>query len=277
VRIGIMTDVFQRSTLEEMLDAIVAHAISSVQFSLTNLGMPYLPESIDRELCDRIRNAMAARRITMAAVSGTFNMIHPDRQQRGDGLRRLRVLASACDLLGTSTITLCTGTRDPNSMWRSHPQNDSSEAWDDLAVSMEAACRIADEQGVTIAFEPEVSNVVDSAQKARRLLDQMQSPHLKLIMDPANIFHRGELARMREILDEAFDLLGDDIALAHAKDLSEDGEAGHEAAGEGLLDYDQYLSLLSNAAPEVPLILHGLSEAQVPGCIAFLNQKLDRI
>jgi sugar phosphate isomerase/epimerase len=159
-------------------------------------------------------------------------------------------------------------------MWRRHPENDSREAWEDLVSSIGAACRIAEENGVTIAFEPEVSNVIDSAQKARRLLDQMQSLHLKVVIDPANIFHKGELPRMREILDEAFALLGDDIVLAHAKDLNEDGEAGHEAAGEGLLDYDRYVSLLSNAAPEVPLILHGLSEAQVPGCIAFLKEKL---
>lgn len=274
MQIGIMTDVFARLTLEDMLDAIASHGIHPVQFSLTNLGLPYLPDPIDPELCDRICSETAARGITMAAVSGTFNMIHPDVQRREEGLRRLGVLAAACDQLGTSTITLCTGTRDPDSMWRRHPENDSPEAWKDLVSSIEVACRIAEENAVTIAFEPEVSNVIDSAQKARRLLDQMQSTHLKVVIDPANIFHTGELPRMREILDEAFSLLGNDIALAHAKDLSRDGEAGHEAAGEGLLDYDQYVSLLSEAAPEVPLILHGLSEAQVPGCIAFLEEKL---
>jgi hypothetical protein len=30
---------------------------------------------------------------------------------------------------------------------------------------------------------------------------------------------------MRKVLDEAFELLGSDIALAHAKDLDKDGEA----------------------------------------------------
>ena len=55
-------------------------------------------------------------------------------------------------------------------------------------------------------------------------------------MDGANIFHAGELPRMREILDEAFALLGEHIAFAHAKDLDRDGEAGHLAAGKGLLD-----------------------------------------
>jgi sugar phosphate isomerase/epimerase len=274
MQIGIMARTFVRPTLEETLDAVVNHEIHSIQFSFTCAGLPELPDHIDAGLCDRIRREMDARKITMAAVSGTFNMIDPDLQKRRDGLRRLRELVSACDELGTSVITLCTGTRDPQSMWRRHPENDSPEAWADLAVSMREALQMAETNGITLAFEPEVSNVVDSANKGRRLLDQMQSPYLKVVMDPANIFHKGELPRMREIIDEAFALLGGDIVIGHAKDLDHDGDAGHIAAGKGLLDYDQYLSLLSSVGFNVPLILHGLSEAQVDDCVAFLREKI---
>jgi sugar phosphate isomerase/epimerase len=52
--------------------------------------------------------------------------------------------------------------------------------------------------------------------------------------------------------------------------------AGHEAAGHGKLDYDRYLSLLYAYGFRGPLLLHGLSEAQVPGCVAFLRDKLAR-
>jgi sugar phosphate isomerase/epimerase len=82
---------------------------------------------------------------------------------------------------------------------------------------------------------------------------------------------------MREILDEAFELLGDHIVIAHAKDLSQDGEAGHEAAGTGRLDYDQYLSLLAKAGFDGPLILHSLNESQVDQSVAFLRRKLETI
>lgn len=119
--------------------------------------------------------------------------------------------------------------------------------------------------------------MIDSAVKARRILDQMQSPHLKVVMDPANIFHKGELPRMQEIIDEAFELLGEDIAIGHAKDLDHDGDAGHLAAGKGLLDYHQYLSLLSKVDFDVPLILHGLSEAEVDGCVDFLKSVMKEI
>jgi sugar phosphate isomerase/epimerase len=204
-------------------------------------------------------------------------MSHPDPDHRRAGLRRLRVLAAACEPLGTSKIHLCTGTRDPNSMWRRHADNNSPEAWSDMVSCVRQASDIARQAGIILAFEPEVNNVVNSAKKARQLMDEIGSSHLKVTMDAANIFQKGDLARMSEVLDEAFALIGKDIVLAHAKDLNQDGDAGHEAAGHGKLDYDRYLSLLHKYGFRGPLLLHGLGEAQIPGCVAFLRDKLARV
>ena len=274
MKIGIFSRTFVRPTLEEVLDVVSSYAFDAVQFGMECAGVPDMPDHIEDALCDRIREAMTARRIDMAALSGTFNMIHPDMQERDRGMRSLRVLAAACRRLDTSIITLCTGTRDPGYMWRRHPENDSAEAWAALVTSMEQAVRIAEEHRVTLAFEPEVNNVVDSAEKARRLLDEIGSPHLKIVIDGANLFHTGELARMHEILDHAFEILGEDIVMAHAKDLNRDGDAGHIAAGTGLLDYDHYTGLLRDMEFTGALILHSLEEAQVEESLAFVRGKL---
>ena len=109
--------------------------------------------------------------------------------------------------------------------------------------------------------------------KARRLLDEIASPHLKVTIDPANMFPAGELPRMREILDEAFALVGKDIVLAHAKDLDHDGDAGHLAAGQGKLDYDRYLSVLRTHAVPRAAVAPWAKRREVPGCVAFLRQK----
>lgn len=143
-----------------------------------------------------------------------------------------------------------------------------------MVTCVRSAVDLAKQTGVVLGFEPEVNNVVDSAQKARRLLDEIGSPNLKVTMDAANLFHAGELPRMKDILDEAFALVGKDIVMAQAKDLDHDGDAGHKAAGQGKLDYSRYLSLLHAYGFKGPLLLHGLSEAQVPGCIAFLRDKM---
>jgi len=272
--IGIFTKTFARPTLGAVLDAVAGQELHAVQFNMSCAGVEEMPDTIEPALIATIRQEMTARGITMSAISGTFNMIHPDMAERQAGLRRLRTLAAACTGLGTSVITLCTGTRNTQSMWRSHPDNGSADAWRDLAVSMQEAVTIGEEFGVIMAFEPEVSNVIDSAPRARRLLDEIGSPYLKVVMDGANVFHKGELPQMTAILTEAFDLLGNDIALAHAKDLTEDGHAGNAAAGTGLLDYDLYVRLLRDSGYTGALVLHGLSEAQTPGCVEFLRTRL---
>ncbi len=271
MRLGIMATTFERPTLEATLDAVAHHGVRGVQFDLALAGAATLPARIDLALCARVREAFVERALTMDALSGTFNMIHPDPAERAEGLRRLRVLLDACGALGASVVTLCTGTRDAHNMWRRHPDNDTPEAWADLVASMREAVRGAEEAGVTLAIEPEVANVVDSARKARRLLDELGSPRLKVVMDGANIFHRDELPRMRELLDEAFTLLGPDIAVAHAKDLDHDGEAGHLPAGHGVLDYPLYLALLRRGGFTGALILHGLEEDDVPACVTFVR------
>jgi sugar phosphate isomerase/epimerase len=277
MQIGIFTTVFERATLAERLDAVRTHGLDCVQFDLSSAGVAPLPDRIDPALCDHIRSAFSTSGVMMSAINGTFNMIHPDINARREGLQRLRELALACKSLGTSVITLCTGTRDPVSMWRRHPDNDAPDAWKDLLHTMEQALTLTEETGVTLAFEPEVSNVVDSARKGRLLLDTLRSPRLKVVMDGANIFHAGELPHMRVLLEEAIDLLGPDIVLAHAKDLDHDGDAGNLAAGTGLLDYPLYLALLQQAGFTGPLILHGLSEVQASDAIAFLHHTLTPI
>ena len=260
--------------MEDNLDAVRAYGLPCVQYNLVCAGLPTLPEVIDVALCDRVRQAMAQRSLSMAAVSGTFNIIDPDRVRRQMYFRRLHTLAEACPQLGTSVITICTGTCDPDNMWRRHPDNDKPDTWSRLLRSMRDVARIGEQTGVTMAFEPEVNNVVDTARKGRRLLDEIASPCLRVIMDGANLFHAGELSRMHDILDEAFQLLGPDIVLAHAKDLTRDGDAGDTAAGMGLLDYDFYLSHLRGTGFHGPLVAHGLTEDQVPACVEFLKRKL---
>jgi sugar phosphate isomerase/epimerase len=274
MQIGVLTRTFVRPTIEACFDAIAAHGMTCVQLGLVSAGLPPMPYELDPAVCDRIREAASTHDIAMPAVTGTFNMIHPDPRERDLGLRRLRVLARSCARLGIPLVTLCTGSRDPDNMWRRHPANDAPDAWTDLLDTMERALAVADEAGVTLGVEPEVSNVVDCAAKARRLLDTMRSARLKIVMDGANIFHAGELPRMHELLGEAFDLLGADITLAHAKDLCRDGEAGQQAAGTGLLDYDRYLALLRAAGYDGPMLLHSLEESQVAGSVAFLRAKL---
>lgn len=285
-RLGVLTSEFERPSLEETLDAVAAHGIGAVQFQLGSavpsvplqtslrMGLDALGPHLSPDLCRQIREQLAKRQIAFAAVDGTFNMVHPDTNRRWKNLEYLQQLVEYCDTLGTSVVTLCTGSRE-DIMWRRHPDNDSPGAMADLVAVMTAAARTAEDRGVTLAFEPEVSNVVNSAERARRLIDAVGSASVKVVMDPANIFGAGELPRMQDKLREAFSMLGNDIALAHAKDLDHDGEAGHLAAGQGRLDYPLYLSLLAESGFDGTIVLHQmhhLGDADIDSRFAYVRQ-----
>ncbi len=206
MKIGLLSKVFTRSSLEEVLDAIAEAELECMQFNLESAGLIPMPDEIPAGLPSRVRDAAAERGIGIASIQGTFNMSHPDAEFRRAGLQRLRAILSSCAEFGTSVVAICIGTRNRENMWGHHSDNNTPEAWRDMTSCIGEALRMAADAGVTLAMEPEVTNIVDSAAKARRLMDEMNSPHLKVTMDGANLFHAGELPRMAEVLDAAFHL-----------------------------------------------------------------------
>jgi sugar phosphate isomerase/epimerase len=274
MRLGIFAKTFEgRTTAEELAGAIACWGFRAVQLNLSCLGWNTLPDHLDERRCSEVASCFRAQGLEIAAVSGTFNMVHPSGSAEAN-LRRLETLASACRWLDTRMITLCTGTRDPDDLWRWHPENVRRSTWRELVAVMKRVAAIADRSEVTMAFEPEIGNVVNSAVKARLLLDEVASPWIKVVIDPANLLRPEELSRTAEILEEAFEWLGSDVALAHAKELTHDGRFGELAPGEGAVDWDGYLGGLARIGYAGPLIMHGLPESRVAAGVEFLRSKL---
>lgn len=275
MRIGIFAKTFAGTDAASVLTAARAAGYSAVQFNMACVGLPSMPDAIEPACAASIGDAARAAEITIAAMSGTYNMIHPDPTVRARGLRRLEVLAAAAHRMGTRLITLCTGTRDAADQWRHHPDNATSEAWSDLLFAMRQAIVIADHHDVELGVEPELANVVDSAGKARHLLDELASPRVRIVLDPANLFEVATSEARHRIVADAVDLLAGDIAMAHAKDRRADG--AFASAGSGVIDFRHFLATLDATGFRGPLITHGLEAAEAPRVAAFLTRIHDEI
>lgn len=274
MEIGIFSRTFARLTLGEVLDAVCVSGLAQVHFNLKSAGLASLPEELTAEHDRTIRGEFEKRGMVMTSISATFNAIHPDRNQRERDIRRACQIIEHCRAMGTSIVSLCTGTRDPDDMWRRHPDNEGTEAWRDLRATLQKLLQTAERCGVILGIEPEKGNVVNSAVRARQLLDEVRSPNLKIIMDGANLFDPEDLPRMQPVLEEAFDLLGADLVMAHAKDITNDPAKIDQAAGTGRLDWDLYCRLLKQASYQGPVVLHNLRESQVAASVAFLRRHL---
>src|SRR2546421_5924234 len=109
MQLGIMAKTFTRPTLEGVLDAVMGHGLHCVQFNFTCAGLPTMPEEIEPACLAKIRKELDAREIKVAAVSGTFNMIHPDPKKRRGGFNRLPLLAHGPRKIWATLVNLLTG------------------------------------------------------------------------------------------------------------------------------------------------------------------------
>ena len=71
-------------------------------------------------------------RRSLVALSGTYNMIHPDPAVRADGLRRLATSSRGRGTLHSAGHALHRHAR-PRDQWAHHPDNAEPAAWADLA------------------------------------------------------------------------------------------------------------------------------------------------
>jgi sugar phosphate isomerase/epimerase len=272
MRLGIFAKTFHGAEPGVVLTAVAAAGFSAAQYNMACSGLPSMPDSIPSGVASTVRSAVTTHGVEIVALSGTYNMIHPDPAVRTRGHQSLEAIAAAASALPTRLITLCTGTRDAEGQWRAHPDNDTPSAWADLLVSMEIAVGIADRHDVDHGIEPALANVVNSAPKARRLIDEIASPRLKNVLDSANLFEAVTIDRQRRLVSTAIDLLADSIVMGHAKDRTAAG--GFTTAGKGVLDYPHYLARVKAAGFDGPLVTHGLEAMEAPEVAAFLRRSL---
>ncbi len=196
--------------------------------------------------------------VPLVAVSGTANLAHPDAGERARSVATLRAAVEVAVSVGSPVVSVCAGTRDALDPWRSHPDNRSAEAWADTCASLAAVLPLAESRGVTLAVEPEAGVTVCDAVQARRLLDELASPRLGVLLDAANLVG-GRVSEQTAILAHAFALLADDVVLAHAKDLER-------------VDHRAFVQLLLLLGRDVPLVLHDVEESRAATTIAALHE-----
>lgn len=270
MRIGVFMKIFARRRGEEVLDAVVSSGFRWVHFTLQPFCGEALPREISSELLRAIKQALTQRNLEIASFSGTFNMAHPSEAFRREFLERFEVACHACRHLRGKIVALCTGTRDPQDMWRYHPANATKEAWRDMRTTLEAALLIAEKHDLILAFEPEVNNVVNSLEAACRLLREVPHPRLAVIFDPVNLIDEQGTHVATELFRKAATSLADRIVLAHAKDVI--NHALPSAGDKPIIDYRQYLRFLCGIRFQGALLIHSVAEKDLPQVTELLYQ-----
>ena len=89
----------------------------------------------------------------------------------------------------------------------------SEDAWTTLLNRLEEPLRIADAAGVTLVIETAISGNVTSAYLARKLIDELDAPHLKVLWDPCSSLYCTEIP-----YPNGYEIIREHIAHVHLKD-----------------------------------------------------------
>lgn len=238
-----------------------------------------IPGSVPKEALHAIRAASRASGVPVCAVNGTWNMAHPDSEIREEGLRRFEGFLAAVSELECPLVSLCSGTRSLVQLWSYDPATSSDSAWADMLNSMTRAVRMAERFGITLAIETEASNVIMSPERARRVMDEVASPNLKMILDCANLFQPGEASTetMRPTIDRAIRHFGRDIVIAHGKDIRPSEGIDFCGTGFGIVDFPYMVESLHRVGYAGDMFLHGIyDETAMPGCREFMAKCMGR-
>lgn len=272
---GVFAKTFRGTDPATVLAAAKTAGFDLVQYNMACSGLSSLPLEVTADVATAIAAAAADQGVQIAAVSATYNMVHPSPERREQGRRAAAAIAGHADLIGTRLMTLCSGSADPIDQWRHHPENASPSSWRQLLREFEYLVQLAERYDLVLCVEPESANVVSSAPAARLLVDTLRTDRVGIILDPANLFEVADAGRRQYLIEEAVDLLADRIVLAHAKDRYPDGTVA--PAGEGIIDFDHFLRSLRAGGFDGPLIAHGFEEPDAAAVAAFLNSHLRQL
>ncbi|MFV0466910.1 MAG: sugar phosphate isomerase/epimerase family protein [Lachnospiraceae bacterium] len=120
----------------------------------------------------------------------------------------------------------------------------------------DSVLRIAEEahrQDVLIGIEPVALHTLNTPELTARLLSEVNSDHVKIILDPVNLFTLDNIGKSEQIIDACFQAFGDRIEVLHLKDITmitkDHGDTIQkvndtfkwESIGEGIVNYQQIL------------------------------------
>lgn len=143
----------------------------------------------------------------------------------------------------------------------SEENNNTEEAYLHLLKTMRILTDEARKYDVSIGIEGVHCFVINTPQKMARLIKDLDSDNVKVIFDPVNYITINNYEKQDEMINDTFSLLGDKIAVIHAKDfVVEDNAVKYVLPGEGILNYELIFEKLAEYKSDIPIILEEVKD-----------------
>ena len=235
------------------------------------LDFPVADETLTPGLAMYLKNIYARNQVDCAVLGCYLNLANPNKEQLAATIHRYMAHIRFASWLGCGVVGTETGA--PNETYTFVPESHSEAAYRTFADNLRPVVEYAEKMGVVLAVEPVWRHIIYTPKLARRLLDEIASPNLQIILDPVNLLDICNYEQQREIVDEAIDLLGPDVAVVHIKDyVVEEGALKSVGAGLGQMDYTSIIRFMKERKPFIHATLEDTTPENSVRCREFIQK-----
>ncbi len=197
-----------------------------------------------------LRAALKENDVVIFEVGGYTNMLHPDPAERQKNLKHLAMCIETADKIDCPMVGTISGSLDPKNFFNVTPDNWTEKTWKVLVDSCRQVLKDTAGCKAALGMEAQVTTNIDGPKAHKRLMDDVGDKRIAVNLDPVNMCSLANYYHTTELLNECFDLLGEQILGAHAKDtyIIPDQQTVHVqevCSGRGVMDYETYLVRLS--------------------------------
>lgn len=219
-----------------------------------------------------LKKQFAKNDLDIAVLGCYLNLANPDKEQLQKIVETYKANIRFASMLGCGVVGTETGA--PNTEYLPVPECRSEESLELFIKNVRPIVEYAQDMGVIFAIEPVWRHIVYDPKRARRVLDEIDSPNLQIILDPVNLLGIENYENREAVIDEAIELLGEDTAMVHIKDfVVENNDLKSVAAGTGIMKYDRLLSFMKKNKP----FIHATLEDTNPQNAAFARKYIQDI
>ena len=273
MRIGIRAHDVAYAPLAELIPNIHNQGFHCMHIALNKSIKEFNPalETMTPGLACYIRELCRKNDVDVAVLGCYKNLCNPDSVQHAAIVEQYKTHIRFASVLGCGVVGTETGA--VNTEYKYEPANHSEEALELFIQNVRPIVEYAEKMGVIFAIEPVYKHIVYNVERARKVLDAINSPNLQIIFDPVNLLSVDNYKQQDEIIEQAFDLLGPDIAVVHAKDyVIENGELKSIAAGTGGMNYPLLLKKIKEHKPYVHVTLENTVPSNAVATREFMEK-----
>ena len=276
MNIGIRLHDTAGSNLAEHLAAAKAQGFTCVHLALARLipgfTMNDAPALLTDELAAEVRALLEKYGMECAVLGCYLNLATPDEEELAGAYACYKAHLRFAKAIGAGVVGTETGA--PNTAYATVPECFTEESLQLFIDRVRPVVQYAEEIGAVLAIEPVCRHIVSTPQRARKVLDAIDSPSLQIILDTVNILNMHNHTRMDELVAQSIELFGDRIRVLHMKDyLPAEGaeDVLSMACGAGGMDYTRLLAF-AKAHPGLPMTLEDTVPANAVAAREYLEK-----